>query len=141
MQQLIEFLGNHPMLSAAWVGLFFAIIYTSVKIKFSAVSKINTQELTLLVNRENAVVVDIRSINELNKGHIASSVHLPNEKAKTSDFSSLDKYKNTPIIVVCATGLTASVAAENLHKAGFASVSVLSGGIGAWQNANLPVTK
>ena len=140
MDQYIEFITNHPILSLAWVGLVFLIVSGWIKSKFSAVRQINPQQLTLLINREDGKVVDIRAQKEFNAGRIAGAEHLSPEKAKQSDFSSLEKHKSKPIILVCATGMTAQGSANAMHKAGFESVYVLSGGMGSWQSASLPTT-
>ena len=58
-----------------------------------------------------------------------------------ANFSALEKYKDKPIIVVCAMGMSAKKVAGNLSKDGFQQVSVLKGGMASWQNANLPVSK
>ncbi|GAB0109930.1 rhodanese-like domain-containing protein [Pseudoalteromonas distincta] len=140
MDQYIEFITNHPILSLAWVGIVFLIVSGLIKSKFSAIRQITPQQLTLLINREDGKVVDIRAQKEFAAGHIANSVHLSPEKAKQSDFSSLEKYKSKPIILVCTTGMTAQGTATAMHKAGFEQVYVLSSGMGAWQSASLPTT-
>jgi rhodanese-related sulfurtransferase len=94
----------------------------------------------LLINREDGQVVDMRAQKEFNSGRIAGATHLNPEKAKQSDFSSLEKFKSKPIILVCTTGMTASGIATAMHKAGFERVYVLAGGMGAWQSASLPTT-
>lgn len=138
MEQFIEFIGNNPVLSMIWVGLAGAIIVSYVKAQFSPIKQINTTELTLLVNRENAVVLDIRPLKDFNQGHIAGAVHLDAEKAKQKQFSQIEKHKSDPIIVVCAAGMTAQTVASLLNKEGFGKVNVLSGGMGSWQAASLP---
>jgi rhodanese-related sulfurtransferase len=55
--------------------------------------------------------------------------------------SALEKYKQTPIIVICAAGITAAKGANKLVQAGFSQVNILDGGMGSWTNANLPVIK
>lgn len=139
MEQYIEFIGNHPILSLIWLALVAMLVTGWFKSKFSAIRQINPQQLTLLVNREDAQIVDIRNQKDFKTGHIANAIHLDAEKAKQSDFGSLEKHKNKPIIVVCAAGMTASSVASLLHKAGFEQTYVLSGGIGAWQGASLPM--
>lgn len=140
MDQYIEFVGNHPILSIIWLALVAMLISSWFKSKFSAIRQINPQQVTLLINREDGQVVDIRTQKEFNSGHIAGATHLSSEKAKQSDFSSLEKFKSKPIILVCTTGMTASGIATAMHKAGFERVYVLSGGMGAWQSASLPTT-
>jgi len=141
MEQLIAFAGNHPMLSTAWVVIFVLIIAISIKIKMSPIKQISPQELTFLVNREDGLVVDIRAEKEFKAGHILDACHLSNEKVTKNDFANLEKHKDKPIIVVCAAGMTAAKASEQLLKAGFGKVSLLKGGMNAWVNAGLPVAK
>lgn len=141
MQQFIDFLQANQYLTLAWIGVFFAVIYTSIKAGLSMVKKITHQQATLLINRENAIVVDVRSENEFNKGHIIDSVLLPLSKLKNNELGTLEKEKDTPIIVVCNTGMTSTQACQMLQKAGFSNLSNLQGGITQWQTANLPLTK
>jgi rhodanese-related sulfurtransferase len=94
-----------------------------------------------LVNKEQGVVVDIRSEKDFKASRIIDSIRLPLEKANKNDFSALEKNKDKPIIVVCAAGLTATKVANQLSKAGFSQVSLLKGGLNAWVGAGLPVAK
>ncbi|WP_206483104.1 rhodanese-like domain-containing protein [Thalassotalea sp. G2M2-11] len=141
MEQFITFLSNHPILSAAWVGIFIAIIVTSIKIKLSPIKQLSPQELTLSVNREDGVVVDIRTEKDFKASHIIDAKHLSTEKVNNNDFATLEKYKDKPIIVVCTAGITASKVANQLYKAGFSKASLLKGGMNAWTGAGLPVVK
>ncbi|WP_105169219.1 rhodanese-like domain-containing protein [Pseudoalteromonas sp. T1lg23B] len=140
MEQYIEFIGNNAILSIIWLALVILIVASWFKSKFSAIRQINPQQLTLLVNREEGQVVDIRPVKEFNSGRIAGAIQLSAEKAKQSDFAGLEKHKNKPIILVCTTGMTASGIANTMHKAGYEQVYVLNGGMGAWQSAGLPTT-
>ncbi|MEI4550115.1 MAG: rhodanese-like domain-containing protein [Pseudoalteromonas spongiae] len=140
MAQFVEFVTNNLILCLIWVGLLGAIVLGWFKSRFSAVKQVNPQQLTHLVNRENGLVVDIRALKDFNQGHIAGSIHLAAEKAKQGEFVGLEKSKNDPIILVCVSGMTAQSIANGLVKAGYEQVNVLSGGITAWQNANLPLT-
>ena len=141
MEQFITFASDNGMLSAVWVGLVVMIIVTTVKINLSPVKQISSQDLTFLMNREQGVALDIRTEKDFNAGHILDAVSLTNEKIIKNGFVSLEKHKDNPIIVVCSAGISAVKIANDLHKAGFARVSVLKGGMGAWTGAGLPVTK
>ncbi|MFC3032004.1 rhodanese-like domain-containing protein [Pseudoalteromonas fenneropenaei] len=141
MEQYIEFLSNHPVLSIIWLIIAAMLIGSWFKSQFSKIRQINPQQLTLLVNRQDGQVVDIRSQKEFNQGHIAGAIHLAADKAKQGDLSTLEKFKSAPIILVCNAGITANGIAEVCHKAGFEQVFVLSGGMGAWQSAGLPTSK
>jgi rhodanese-related sulfurtransferase len=140
MEQYIDFISKNAILSLCFIGIIIAIIASYVKEMTSAVKKVNTQELTLLINREDGQVVDIRALKEFNDGRIAGAIHLNADKAKKGDFVGLDKFKSKPIILVCATGMTVSGIAQSMHKAGFEYVYTLSGGMGSWLNDNLPTT-
>ncbi|MCF1428665.1 MAG: rhodanese-like domain-containing protein [Shewanella sp.] len=141
MQEYIEFFKANPMLSLAWVGLFIAVIVMTVKSAFSRVKNIGNQELSILVNREDAKVVDVRAKEEFKKGHIVDALNVPMADIKNNQLSVLEKFKSTPIVLVCNTGMTSSQAAQLLAKQGFESLLNLKGGMSDWQAANLPVKK
>lgn len=141
MEQLITFAGENGMLSAVWVALVVMIIVTTVKMKMSPIKQISTQDLTFLMNREEGIALDIRKDKEFKAGHILEAISLPSEKIKEKGLTSLEKYKDKPIIVVCAAGMSAVQIANDLFKAGFSRVSVLKGGMNSWTSAGLPVAK
>jgi len=141
MEQLIAFATDNALLSAAWVAIVILLIYTTIKIQLSPIKKISTQELTFLMNKEEGLVVDLRSEKEFKTGHILDSKHLTSEKANNNDFTSLENYKDKPIIVVCAAGLNSSKVANSLYKAGFTKTSILKGGMNSWLGGGLPVSK
>lgn len=141
MTQFIEFFGNHPLLSGIWVVLFVLIVASWFKSMFSSIKAISPTQLTLLVNRENAVVVDIRSEDDFRKGHITGAKNLTQAQIDAQQLAGLEKQKDAPIIVVCQAGMSANKAAASLAKQGFTKVSILQGGMGTWTGASLPVVK
>ena len=141
MEQFTTFLAANSMLSAAWIGIAIAIIFITIRIQMSPIKQLNNQELTFLVNKEEAVIIDIRGEKEFKTSHIIDAKHLASDKVTNNDFASLEKHKDKPIIVVCAAGITASKVANQLLKAGFSQVNLLKGGMNAWTGAGLPVVK
>ncbi|GAB57225.1 rhodanese-like domain-containing protein [Rheinheimera nanhaiensis] len=141
MQQYIEFFSNHPILSAVWVVLFVMLIASMIKSRFSAVKQLSPTELTLQVNRDDALVVDIRAEADFAKGHITGARQLALGDIEKQQLAGLEKHKAQPIIVVCQAGMTAQKAAASLIKQGFNKVSVLQGGMSGWTGASLPVVK
>lgn len=141
MQEYIEFFKANPMLSLAWVGLFVALIVTVFKSSLSKVKNVNHQELTLMVNKQDAKVVDVRSKEEFKKGHIVDALNVTMSEIKNNQTTSLEKYKTSPIILVCNAGMTSAQAAELLVKQGFENIHNLKGGMGDWRSANMPVVK
>ncbi|MBA6391057.1 rhodanese-like domain-containing protein [Colwellia sp. BRX10-3] len=141
MDQLITFAMSQPLLSAAWLVIVLMIIVITIKIQMSPIKQLSTQQMTFLINRESGVVVDSRSEKDFKAGHIVDAIHLGNEKVSKNDFTSLEKHKDNPIIVVCSAGMSASKVASQLAKSGFTRVNLLKGGMNAWSSAGLPVTK
>lgn len=100
---------------------------------------ISVQEATVLLNREDAIVIDVRETHEWSTGHIAGARHVALAQLPTH-ISEIEKLKERTVIVCCASGNRSSSAVKTLKNAGFAKVHNLSGGIGAWRDAGLPVT-
>ena len=141
MDQMVEFVTNHYILSGLFTALLAALIYTTVASQLSSLKELSTHEATLLMNKEDAYILDIRPAAEFKKGHILGSKQIKAELVTKGDFATLEKSKDKPIIVVCAMGMTSKRTASQMLKAGFENVVTLKGGINAWQGANLPVTK
>jgi len=102
-------------------------------------NSISVADATLKINREDAVLVDVRETQEWDRGHIAGSRHIALGQIGKR-LHELEKFKTKPVIVICASGNRSSSACGALKRAGFEQVFNLSGGIGAWSDANLPVT-
>ena len=140
MDRLLEFAQQNLMLSLALAGITLALLVTEVMRLFRGFKGVSPAQLTELINRENALVVDVRGQGDFEKGHIIGSRHLlPSQVDPEGKL--LAKAKESPVVVVCAVGVTASGVAQKLVKAGFKKVSVLDGGIGAWTAASLPLAK
>ena len=139
-QEILDFAGRHSMLAIAFVGLTLALIYTEIARLFRPYKPLSPAELTALVNREDAVVVDISASGDFEKGHIAGSRNVQ-ASALAPDHRVLAGAGERAVVLVCRSGQTASAAAAKLHKAGIARVHVLDGGIAGWQQAGLPLVK
>jgi rhodanese-related sulfurtransferase len=100
---------------------------------------VSTAQATHLVNREDAWLVDVREPAEYGAGHILGARNLP--LARIDAPGDLVKRKDKPLILYCDSGDRASKAAAALRKQGFNRVVNLSGGLGAWQQAGLPLEK
>jgi rhodanese-related sulfurtransferase len=85
-------------------------------------------------------MVDVREPAEFNAGHAPNAKNIPLAQLDKR-IGELDKFKSRPLVVVCQTGGKSHAATAALRKAGFAEVVVLAGGIGAWQQASMPVEK
>jgi rhodanese-related sulfurtransferase len=103
-------------------------------------ASVNTLEATQMINRQDALVLDVREQAEYAQAHILNSRGLPLSQleARAGD---LEKFKDKAVIVYCATGSRSNAAVAALRKRGFSNVFNLSGGFAAWQQAGLPVQK
>jgi rhodanese-related sulfurtransferase len=97
-------------------------------------------QATHLINREDALVVDVRDPGEYGAGHILGAKNVPLARIDEGA-TELAKRKDRPLVVYDDRGEHASKAVGALKKQGFSRVVNLSGGIGAWQQAGLPVEK
>lgn len=140
LERLPEFVGNHPILSLAFVGLTVAIVAMEIARLTRPFKAITPAQLTHLINRENALVVDVSAIADFEKGHILGAKHVAMSQFDPEN-KVLAKVKDLPVAVVCRNGLTSDGAAKRLAKAGFKQVYWLDGGVAAWQQADLPLAK
>ena len=141
MDQFIEFLGANYILTGLWVVLFVALVYSFIAGAVSKVREIGTHEATMLMNKEDAVVLDIRSQADFRKGHILGAKQVNADNLNKGETAEVEKYKGKPIIVVCAMGMSAKRTASQLNKAGFSQITVLKGGMNSWTSASLPIAK
>lgn len=128
------------MLSLALAGISVAIIVNEIASLLGGVRQVGPAQLTALVNRDNALVVDLRIAGDYAKGHIAGSKNVQMSQFDPEN-KALVAAKSLPVVLVCNAGQTATAAARRLRKAGFVHVSVLEGGIRSWQSADLPLVK
>ena len=138
MEQIIEFATNHWLLLLAFALVSGLLVHNLVS--GGGQGQIDPQRAVELINREDAVVVDIRPVADFSEGHILSALNLPLNGFK-KQIGQLKKYQERPIIVSCRSGAQSVQACRDLRREGFGKVYNLRGGILAWQNANLPITR
>lgn len=139
MAQFGEFVVNNLLLFTL-LGVILALLAWNLSGGLGGAQAVEPGEATRLINREDARVLDIRPAAEYEQGHILNAIHVPAGELEQR-LKQLDKHRQRPVIVVCRSGATSTGACATLAKAGFEKVYSLKGGIMAWQNANLPLTK
>jgi rhodanese-related sulfurtransferase len=137
MDRLFEFVGNHLELSAAFAALLFALWFTE-RSKSGAV--LSPQQVTLLMNRDQAVIVDLRDKKDFSEGRITGALHIPFASLKERA-SELDKFRDKTIILVDKMGQHTAAAGKTLKSLGYEKVSRLQGGITEWRGSNMPLVK
>lgn len=140
MKQYVEFVLHHPYLFLALLGLLTTLIGSELRRRLLGLKEVSPLEATQLLNHEDAVLLDVREPQEYQEGYLLNSIRIPlgtlADKAAT-----LEKHRERPIIVVCRSGNRSAQAARLLKQQGYQTVYNLSGGLHAWRNANLPVSK
>lgn len=137
LEQVLEFVVNHWLLTGIWIVLFFVLIRTEGARGGKALS---TLEATQMINKEDAKVVDLRSKDEFRSGHLPDAIHIP-AKDMPKRVTELDAFKEQPVILICKTGATAGATGMMMAKSGFTQLYKLQGGILEWQSNKLPLIK
>lgn len=135
-----SFVQDHLLLSLALVGITAALIVNELSRFTRGYKGLSPALLTQLINRENALVVDVSPINDFEKGHIVGSRSVVMSQFDPEN-KQLAKVRELPVALVCRNGMTSAQAAKRLVKAGFQKVYWLDGGIASWQAADLPLAR
>ena len=127
---------NNLLLLAVALGSGGALAWPMIQ-RSRAGAAISSTQAVQMMNHQHAVLVDVRTTEAYNAGHVpqARSVPLGDLEKKAAALP-----KNKPLIVICDVGRTAIGAATRLRAQGFTDVVTLEGGLKAWLTAGLPVT-
>jgi len=139
MDRLFEFVVNHYILVSLFAAFLVAILVLEAR---RGGAKVSSQGLVSLMNKDEAVIVDIRDRKDFAQGHITGSVHIPLNSVK-SRANELNKFKDkdVQIVVVDKMGQHSAMAVKQLNAEGYDNVVRLNGGIADWQGENLPLVK
>ncbi|WP_339806719.1 rhodanese-like domain-containing protein [uncultured Marinobacter sp.] len=137
MERLLEFVVNHYILVSIFVALLVALILLE---SLRGGKKVSPQQAVSLINRDEAIVVDIRDRKDFNEGRITGSLHIPLSAIKERA-GELKKHQDKQIIVADKMGQHSAMAVKQLTAEGYTNVVRLSGGIADWRGANLPLVK
>jgi rhodanese-related sulfurtransferase len=137
MTRLVDFVRNNLLLFVVAFASGAMLLWPLVR-RSTGGPWVNTAEATHLINREDALVVDVRDPGEYGAGHILGAKNVPLSRLGDGELS---KKKERPVIVYCDGTDRSSKAIAALKKLGYTRVVNLSGGLKAWQQAGLPVEK
>ncbi|CDM92023.1 rhodanese-like domain-containing protein [Xenorhabdus bovienii] len=141
LQEIMQFISRNTILSLAWIALLVAVIVMTAKSVFSKSKEITRVQAIHFINKEDAIVVDLRSRDDFRRGHIIGSVNLTPSEIKENNLGEFEKHKKQLVIVVSANGLESRTPAEHLIRAGFEQVYSLKEGITGWSGENLPLAR
>jgi phage shock protein E len=131
----LEFIANNIILFIALVVLVFLIVNLETKSLFGKVQKLSCDELTKLLNNSKITLIDFRTAEEFNSGHIVTAKNL-----SLDDIEKLDTKSENPFVAYASTDSDALKAALKFSKLGIQQVFYLEGGIKSWIENNMPLT-
>jgi rhodanese-related sulfurtransferase len=102
--------------------------------------KVDTAEMTRLINKENPYVYDLRSAAEFSIGSVAGALNIQPSSLVKGD-ALFKANESDCIVLICKTGTTSAKSAGDLKKQGYTNVNVLSGGMTNWSQSGLPLVK
>lgn len=137
MDRLFEFIVNHYILVSVFVALLAALFALESR---RGGQKISAQAAVSLINRDEAIVLDIRDRKDFSEGHITGALHIPLNSLKDR-MAELNKHKGKQIVVADKMGQHAAMAVKQLTAEGFENVVRLNGGVADWKASNLPLVK
>ena len=132
--ELINFLIEHFYFSAPLVVVLILFFISNSK---KGGTKISCQSLISLSNQDQALIVDLRSSEAFNSGHITASINIPLNDVSRRSNEIISSTKS--IVLVCETGSSSTSAGETLKKEGLKDIFILRGGINEWKMSNLPL--
>jgi rhodanese-related sulfurtransferase len=137
MDKILEFTSNNTLLVLALVISFFVVVFTELRRKAGGLVNVEAIEAVKLINND-AVVIDLRSVDAFSKGHIVNARNIPSDELEAK-MSNLEAMKSKSIVAVCDAGVSSTKAVTALRAAGFESAYGLKGGMAGWGQAGLPV--
>ena len=131
MDRALEFVGHHPFLFGILAVL--AVMFFAIENKRSG-KKISPNTLGMMVNSQNAQLIDIRAKKKFTTGYIQGSRNIPftDLKDRLAELRAIE----APVIIICDIGIQAGAAVQMIGKD---NVYRLDGGIGGWQAGGMPL--
>ncbi len=115
------------------------LLYTGLA-KRGGAKAVTSAEATQLINDSNAIVIDVRDPSEFAAGSVTGARNIPAAELATRS-NDLARFKNRPVILVCASGVSSSKEVSTMTAAGFGEVYNLQGGVTGWRDAGMPLVK
>jgi rhodanese-related sulfurtransferase len=128
------------MMVIVFVSSGLMLLWSYFGSKVQGLKEVATLGAVQLINHKDAAIVDVRDQKEYETGHLLNSKLIPLGTIKDR-IGELEKYREQPIVLVCASGHRSKIAAAQLKKQGFTQAYSLIGGVAAWRKADLPLEK
>ncbi len=133
---IFVFVSEQWVLVSVLMGLIYIYAWRE---KTKSGATLSIHGVTQLLNRDEAILLDVRDQAEFKEGHIVDAINISHGSLKDR-VNELEKHKTKTIVVADKMGQHAGAAGRLLGDAGY-TVSRLQGGMSEWTNQNLPVVK
>jgi len=140
LQQIIEFSTNHLILVVSFLALSGFILFTEFRKLTQKFTTVGPSAAISIINKNKTMLLDVREMNEIKSGMLIDAIHIP-LSGIGKRLSELDKYKDDAVVVYCRSGNRSGSVCRTLSGRGFEQVYNLAGGIMAWEDAHLPVSR
>lgn len=137
---LLTFLESNWPLVLVMVVSGAMLLWPLIQHRLSPMREVGAMQATQLINRENALMLDVRETQEYEGGRVPNAVHVPLSQL-ASRGPELKRFMSRPVIAYGERGNRSRSAAATLAKLGFTDVYALRGGLRAWSEAGLPIEK
>ena len=107
-------------------------------IEAQVINNVSVVEFNKLMNSDEGIVLDVRTIGEVNEGHIEDATNIDFYASDFAEKLALIR-KDVPIYVYCASGGRSSKTVTKMKDLGFKKVYNLLGGFGAWKSEGIKV--
>ena len=134
----MDFLLNDNNLLLVLVAVTSGVMLMLPKLLKSGAKNLSITQAVQMTNQKDGVFVDVRSPEAFKAGSIPNARNLPAADVLTRS-GALPKDK--PLIVFCEQGRSSVRVAATLRKQGHAEVYNLEGGLTAWLQAGMPLSR
>lgn len=128
------------LLLIAFISIVTLGCKESTKVQEAEVELITVEEMDSLLELGKVQLIDVRTPNEYNDGHIEGAVNIDYRNENFEELiSKVDKSK--PVAVYCGRGGRSGKCSAFMKKAGFTKIYDLDGGITEWKFKGKSVVK
>ena len=136
----LSFIEHNWMLILIALASGGMLLWPLIQRPLSRVHEVGAVQATQLINRKNALMLDVRETSEYDGARVPNAVHMPVSQI-AGRAAELKKFMSRPVVAYCDRGNRSRTAAAALSKLGFAEVYTLRGGLRAWKDVGLPLEK
>lgn len=108
-----------------WVGFIIVIVLALAYMYMKRSGQISSKEAVEYL-RNGAMVIDVRSAQEFDSGHILQAYNMPLDRVEVLVPSAV-KDKNKVLLLHCSTGVRSGLAKKKLEEIGYKNVFNLGG--------------